>query len=174
MSETSINISLRSLLWFFALMLLIFLLIIIFSSIDSSKKYREFKSLNQKILASEYPDRLDSLLRKFSRTDTVLLKTIKDNLSLLEQDFPEVNYSEIYIKDSCCYYNITGYPDYHTSKLVDEIKFLQNDIKRYFLYLDQHPNPNIDSFYTLMTTDSNLELVFKLSNCYLRITVRRK
>jgi hypothetical protein len=108
------------------------------------------------------------MIQKFSISDTASIKKVKKNLGLLEDDYNQINYSEVYIKGEDCYYKITSNQYYKNSKLISEIYYLPREVAKFINYLDSNPNPSIDSLYSLSGNDSSLELMIKLDRGYLR------
>jgi hypothetical protein len=143
-------------------------MIIIFNKIDNHRKYNQFKSLKEKLIASEYPARFESLTKSFSVNDTSITKLIQQNLSFLEQDIPEINHSVIYIKDSNYFYKINNEQFYYKQKkLFEKIRFLPQSVQSNIDYLNSTDQLNIDSLYIFTKHNSNIDLMLKVGNGYL-------
>ena len=173
MNNKSITVSSRSILWLLVFAFVLVLLIILLNDIDNRKKFNQYKLLNDNIQNSEYIDRFSKQINSFSPTDTVLIEEIKQNLGLLEEDIKEIDYSEMYIKSTDRYYKITNRQNYRNTKLVTEIKYLPKNISSFIQYLEQNPDPDIDSLYSINSSNTDLELMIKVGNGYLRVSHQR-
>lgn len=169
MNNNSINISTKSLIWILAFFLVIALLIFTSHKIDNQKKYNQFRSLNEKLMNSEYPSRFDNLTKNFSVSDTSIIKLIQQTLSFLEEDIPEINHSEIYINDSNYYYRINNEQFYYEQKIVEKIRFLPQGVKTYIDYINSAGQTNVDSLYFKTKNNRNLDLMIKVGKGYLLV-----
>jgi hypothetical protein len=172
MSNNSIHISSKSLIWITGFILFIVLLIFLFDKIDNLKKYNQFRSLKENLLTSEYPARFEKMAKNFSADDTSGIKLIQQNLSFLEKDIPGINYSEFYIKDSNYYYKINNENYYYN--FLEKIQYLPQSIRTYIDYIDSTDHLNVDSLFSFTKNNSNLDLMIKVGSGYLFVRHIRK
>jgi hypothetical protein len=167
MNDSSMGISLKSILWIVILIGIIISLVAALNFIDNSKKYNQYKALNENVINSEYRDRFTNLIRVSSLRDSASI--IQQTLESLEEEIPMIDYSEIYLPDSGYYYKITDGRYADDSEIITKIVYLPNHIKKFIAYIDKNPKPGIDSLYSLIKDDSQLDIVFKVGKGYLYV-----
>jgi len=168
------NINVKLLLWIPGILLVIILLIVMLSRIDNRRKYVQFKSINEKLLNSEYPKRFEDLTKNFHPDDTSAIKLIYQNLSFIKEDFPEINFSEIYIKDTGSYHKITHEEYRNFSENLEEVRYLPQNLNNYIAYLDRNSKTDIDSLYKFTRDLRSLDLMMKTGQGYLLVRHWRK
>lgn len=143
-------------------------MVVALNYVDNKKKHETYKSMNRSINDSDYITRFHSLLDSFSINDSINHKSIKKTLRILEDDFAEIDYSEIYIKNNNNgFYRITSNYSSRYDNLTTELDFVKQEINKFIIYLDNNPNPDIDSLFSISSPSKNLTLMIKINNGYL-------
>ena len=165
MSDNSVNISLKSILWVLGLVAITTIFIVILNQFDNRKKFKQFETVYNQILSSDFPDRLAPLIAHYSENDTLTIEQLEQNLEALIEDIKEIEYSTLYIKESDYFFKI--YSNGYRSNSTKKISYLPEQHQKFTDYLDENDKPDIDSLYALTADDNRISIALKIDRGYL-------
>lgn len=175
MENNTVNIGSRAILWIVLSAVMVVLGIVLLNTLDQRRKFHQYRDLYQSVLTSNYPERFSGLLDSFNSSDTVKLKSIKENLGMLQRDFDEIYYSEIIIKSDSLFYIITNTQNYSRSRLVSGEMYLEKNKEKYVEYLDSTDQVDLHTLLELSDDPLNMDIVLKITdNSYLFLKYYRK
>ena len=175
MENNTVNIGSRAILWIVLSAVMVVLVIVLLNTLDHKRKFHQYRDLYQSVLTSNYPERFSGLLDPFNSSDTVKLRSIKENLGMLQRDFDEIYYSEIIIKSDSLFYVITNTQNYSRSRLVSGEMYLEKNKEKYVEYLDSTDQVDLHTLLELSDDPLNMDIVLKITdNSYLFLKYYRK
>ena len=175
MENNTVNIGSRAILWIVLSAVMVVLVIVLLNTLDQRRKFHQYRDLYQSVLTSDYPERFSGLLDSFNSSDTVKLRSIKENLGMLQRDFDEIYYSEIIIKSDSLFYIITNTQNYSRSRLVSGEMYLEKNKEKYVEYLDSTDQVDLHTLLELSDDPLNMDIVLKITdNSYLFLKYYRK
>jgi hypothetical protein len=164
MDDKTVNISPKILIWTGISATIIIITILVLNNYDNRRKFKQFKGLDNIIVNSDYPKRLNSLTHNFFPNDTVRIKSIKEHLGLLNRDYDEIDYSEIIIKGDSLFHTISSFQNYRKNLLIDNDIFLPKDVSNYIKYLDNNDKIDLKEKFLLTKDKYRIESMIKIND----------
>jgi len=149
-----------------AFFVMCFLIALIFglNHLDAERKYNQFIQLKTKVELSKYPRLFENLTNSIDINDTIKLKEIRSALQLINQDFQEIHYAELWIKHKGSFYLIEQHQYYDRINSFFNKEVLSQKTEKRIDYLNEKENYNDRDFFELMNENKSLNLMLKVSN----------
>lgn len=164
-NEVTLQIKSKVIIWFSVSIIFFVAIMIGLNKLDDRRKYKQFKSLNEEILASEYPERLAGLFKAFAKSDSSASIKIRETLTQLKSEFKDISDCKIFLSDS------STFLEFNCDEWYTEMKYLPKNIETLKIFLDKQNNVDLEQLFELVQSDKKyvirlLKLIMAIFICW--------
>jgi hypothetical protein len=173
MNDNQIQPGIKSLLWIGSAIVFFALALLVLNIYDNSRKYNQFKAMNDSFNQSDYPARLSQLLSSFDTKDTIKIIKLNECIHLIEKDFDNIDAVELYIADTNKYFLLESNLPGEKLNSIEIMDYLPADISKVLHYFESNTN-DLKILYKLQDAHRLNTTIIKIGKGYLKLTSYRK